>query len=101
MFLPDLKVDSGVLQSSLNKLSECANELLTIKNGIETVIDVLRDDWTTDAGVQYVKLLDDILLPNLQKYADLVDHQSKNLQDAMDKYAYVFEAADTLAAAEY
>lgn len=92
--------EEAFLQASKDMGIKCS-ELGQFRKDLTVSFAQLKKDWDSDAGKKFFERFENDLLNNLDKYALVFEHMSKNLSTASQKYEEVFRAADAVADAQY
>ena len=97
----DLVIDREAFRRASDALSQQCNELEALRNSIDRTFEQLRRDWDSDAGREFFRKFESDLLVHLDAYARKFRDRSGKLTSAINMYQEVFEAADTVANAQY
>lgn len=97
----DLVLDDDAFLQASKELAGKSGELDSLQESLVRSFEQLRKDWNSQAGDNFFAKFDTDLLNNLDKYALVFEHMSKNLSTASQKYEEVFRAADAVADAQY
>lgn len=97
----DLHLDQEAFRQAKRDLQRECTELEELKKNLEQSFAQLKKDWDSDAGRAFFARFEKDLLENLKRYAAVFAHMSENVQAASERYEEVFDAADTVADAQF
>ena len=95
----DLVLDRDALSQGSRELAGWCEELRQLHSDIERSFDQLRIDWNSDAGREFFAKLESTLR-SIEDHSKVVEHMSRNLTTASQRYEEVFRAADSAANAQ-
>lgn len=91
-----LYIDKEVLDRAKNDYYSYAEQMGELRNNLAGAINEIRAGWQSDAGKAFFEKFDNEWEKNLNYYIQVIEHMSKNMEIAENKYQTVFDEANKL-----
>ena len=88
-----LKYDTDKMFSVKLSYDIAVNDLETLKNKMQAMVDSVKEGWDTDAGKAFFEKYNDEWLKGFNQYKEVLGHMSENLNVAKGKYTEVTNLA--------
>ena len=91
-----LYIDKEALEKAKNDYYSYAQQMRELRKSLVNAINEIRAGWRSDAGKAFFEKFDDEWDDNFLDYIEVLEHMSKNMEIAENKYQTVFDEADRL-----
>lgn len=91
-----LIIDRDAFEKAKTDYLSYAEQMRELKTKLVEAISEIRAGWQSDAGDAFFKKFDEEWEKNFDDYINVIEHMSKNMEIAQNKYQTVFDEADRL-----
>ena len=97
----DLVLDQNELRKASVDLRRHGDDMSQLADNLTQAVDRLRVDWDSDAGRAFFEKFDTSMIKHIRDHAIVFNHMSENLSTAVSMYEEIFQAANTVANAQF
>lgn len=91
VFNRDITLDQDEFETTSIKLAQLSKDMNDLKKEIQGLLDDLKEGFNTPAGKKFFKAYGKTLIEPMGQQVIVIDHISKNLNEAKQLYSSVFE----------
>lgn len=91
-----LIISEEAMKTAEKEYNEYAKEMRTLQQTLKNAVDEIKDGWNSDAGQKFFKQFEDEWYKHMSDYIAVIEHMGENMNDAIRKYAPLFEDADNI-----
>lgn len=92
-----LRYDTEKMRNSARKYESIANEMISVKNEINTQVkSLISNDWLSNAGIAFSEMYSSDWGNNVDKYVAVLQEFATMLRNAAKKYDEVTKLAERI-----